>query len=617
MKGGLFPAIAFVVLFASTALAADVTADRVLEEVRALDRAADESWLRLRNRADYDSHRHRLAERMCEAVGALPERTPLNARVTGRVKREGSRVEKVMFESRPHYHVTGHLFLPDGADCANPRPAVLIVCGHSDDGKLSETYQSGAAECARAGFVTFIIDPVDQGERLQLGAHDAFMPMSGHNLAGARMMLLGEEFAFWRIWDAMRAIDYLYTRGEVRKDGVGVMGNSGGGTMTSWLRAVDGRVKASAAACYVSTLRDVCEALGPQDAEQQIHGELRIGLNHAGLQLVRDVPGLVCCKWKDFFPIAGTRSTMAVLEQVAERIGRTGNWAQCDVDGPHGWVPSTIAGSVLWMRAHLGGESAALPLDLPALRKLDAVPLADKGLNGRPDALVTPTGRVIDLPGEKTVYDLLDEKLAACERMRPRLSGEALAACVRRLAGIRLPEGTAEPSVPFDLYRPERETAAPVLIVADCGRTNAAAEARAEAARAAGSVAMVADVAGFGELGVMRKSFYGSPRPEEGTAVMLFILGESLVGRRATDILACAAYLKRLSGRPVTLVAARTAVIPAAHAFAVNRMCFGGLELTERPASWADQVRGRGLVSYCDGVFGALRAYDWTDCAKD
>ena len=595
------------------------TADRVLAEVRAWDLEADEGWRRLKDRADYDNHRHHLANRMRAVFGNLPERTPLKAQVTGIVQRDGYRVEKVMFESRPHYHVTGHLFLPDSAKFASPYRAVLIVCGHSDDGKLSGTYQNAAVECAKAGFATFIIDPVDQGERGQLGKGPRSRSVWGHNLAGSRAMLLGEEFAFWRIWDAVRAIDYLYTRREVRKDGVGVMGNSGGGTMTSWMRAVDDRVKASAATCYISTLRDVCESIGPQDAEQQIYGELRIGLNHAGMQLVRDAPGLICCKWRDFFPYSGSVETLGVMTEVGMRIGRLDNWAMCDADGPHGWVPSTIEGSILWMRAHLRGESGVLPLDLPALRKMDPAsghgvsPDADKGLNGRPDALVTPTGQVVDLPGEKTIYDLLDEKLAEVERTRPRLAGEELAACVRQLAGIRLPEAVVEPDVPFDLYRPERETAAPVLIVADCGRTNAAVVARAEAAKAAGSLVMVADVAGFGELGEMRHDFYGSPRPEEGTAVMLYILGESLVGRRATDILASAAYLKGLSGKPVTLVASRTAVIPAAHAFAADRGVFGATEFDERPESWSSQLRGREPIGYCDCVYGALLHYDWTD----
>ena len=589
------------------------TADRVLDELRAWDLETDEAWRRLTDRADYDNHRRQLADRMRKAFGPLPERTPLNAVTTGTVLKDGYRVEKVMFESRPHYHVTGHLFVPDSAKFAAPYPAVLIVCGHSEDGKLSGMYQHGAVECVKAGFATFVIDPVDQGERGQLGGLPRKCNVHGHNLAGSRAMLLGEEFAFWRIWDAMRAIDWLYARDDVRKDGVGVMGNSGGGTMTSWMRAVDDRVKASAAACYISTLRDVCESIGPQDAEQQIYGELKIGLNHAGMQLVRDAPGLICCRWKDFFPIGGSRETLDVMKAVARRIGRLDNWEMCDADGPHGWVPSTITGSVLWMRAHLRGESAALPLDLPALRALDSGPIADEGLHGRDDALVTPTGRVVDLAGEKTVYDRLDEKLAAAERTRPALKGEALAACVRKLAGIRLPVDAAKPDVPFDLYRPEKESAAPMLIVADCGRTNAEIVTRAAAAKAAGSLVMVADVAGFGELGKMRHDFYGSPRPEEGTAVMLYILGESLVGRRATDILACAAYLKALSGQPVTLVAARMAVIPAAHAFAADRGVFGATEFSERPESWSAQLRSREPIGYCDCVYGALLHYDWTD----
>ena len=127
---------------------------------------------------------------------------------------------------------------------------------------------------------------------------------------------------------------------------------------------------------------------------------------------------------------------------------------------------------------------------------------------------------------------------------------------------------------------------------------------------------MVVDVAGFGELGEMRHDFYRSPRPEEGTAVMLYILGESLVGRRATDILACAAYLKGLSGKPVTLVAARTAVIPAAHAFAADRGAFSAVEFAEKPDSWSVRFRGRDPIPYCDCVYGALRHYDWTDLIR-
>ena len=68
---------------------------------------------------------------------------------------------------------------------------------------------------------------------------------------------LGQSTAQQRIWDGMRAIDYLYSRGDVSKDGVGCMGNSGGGTMTSLLESIDPRIVSACPSCYISSLREV------------------------------------------------------------------------------------------------------------------------------------------------------------------------------------------------------------------------------------------------------------------------------------------------------------------------------------------------------------------------
>src|SRR4051794_20784442 len=59
---------------------------------------------------------------LLRSLGEFPERTPLNARVVGTLRREGYRVDKVIFESRPDHHVTANLYLPDGQ---LPFPGVL------------------------------------------------------------------------------------------------------------------------------------------------------------------------------------------------------------------------------------------------------------------------------------------------------------------------------------------------------------------------------------------------------------------------------------------------------------------------------------------------------------
>src|SRR5690242_5536990 len=66
---------------------------------------------RMASIADVNKRRAYLREKMMEDLGGLPERTPLNARVVGTVERSGYRIEKVIFESQPHFYVTANLYL--------------------------------------------------------------------------------------------------------------------------------------------------------------------------------------------------------------------------------------------------------------------------------------------------------------------------------------------------------------------------------------------------------------------------------------------------------------------------------------------------------------------------
>ena len=95
--------------------------------------------------AQIAAYQARLREKFLEAIGGLPQRTPLNAKVTGTVRREGYRVEKVIFESQPQHFVTALLFLP-GSDAQRPPcPGVLVPCGHAKDAKGSDAYQTMGA----------------------------------------------------------------------------------------------------------------------------------------------------------------------------------------------------------------------------------------------------------------------------------------------------------------------------------------------------------------------------------------------------------------------------------------------------------------------------------------
>src|SRR5208337_3368572 len=68
-------------------------------------------------------------QKLVEALGGWPDRSPLKARVVGRIERDGYAVEKVIFESQPHFPVTALLFLPDPAKFKPPYPGVVEPCG--------------------------------------------------------------------------------------------------------------------------------------------------------------------------------------------------------------------------------------------------------------------------------------------------------------------------------------------------------------------------------------------------------------------------------------------------------------------------------------------------------
>ena len=383
--------------------------ERLMRELEAADIAADRAWDAVTTSAGLKARREELRGKMVAAVGGFPARTPLNPVVTATVPRDGYRVEKVMFESRPHVHVTALAYVPDASRFPAPWPAVLIPCGHSFDGKANAGYQRACAMGAKEGFLMLIYDPFDQGERRMSPDGN---PCLGHNRLGAAALRLGLSAAGFRIWDGIRAVDYLQSRDDVRGDRIGLMGNSGGGTMTSFIMALDPRIRAAAPSCYVSSIRAVVDAIGPQDSEQCLYGQLRDGINHASLVLMADAAVRLQFSTDDFFPLHGAQSTAAVVRRTADRLGLGARYSVTTVPGPHGWKESSRRSSLDWMRQWLMDErpNGRTDADYAALDRSFDPARADMGL-AADEVNVTPTGRTSDLAGERTFYDILVDGL--------------------------------------------------------------------------------------------------------------------------------------------------------------------------------------------------------------
>ena len=164
----------------------------------------------------------------------LPEKTALRPVVFGEVTRADYRVSKVYFESVPGFFVTGNLYRPIGD---GPFPAVLSPHGHWTYGRLENTpTASGPARAvglARQGFVVFSYDMIGYNDSQQLP----------HTFGGRRESLWGLSLAGLQLWNSIRALDFLETLPYVRRDALAATGESGGGTQTFLLAAVDSRVK--------------------------------------------------------------------------------------------------------------------------------------------------------------------------------------------------------------------------------------------------------------------------------------------------------------------------------------------------------------------------------------
>ena len=388
-----------------------------------------EAYNSIKSRADCEKWQRERRDFFIRQIGGLPERTPLNAKIVGELKGDGYRVENILFESRPGHHVTANLYLPA---TQGPYPGVLVPCGHSHTGKAAGGYQRMSILLARNGMAALCYDPIGQGERYQSldfeHDHETFASVSyrletphprvqflcttEHTLMGVGCILLGTNTAQYRIWDGMRAIDYLQSRDEILTDKIGCTGNSGGGTLTAYLMALDDRIVAAAPACYLTTFRRLIETKGPQDAEQNIFGQIAIGMNEPDYVMMRaPQPTLICASTRDVtFDIGGTWDLFRQSKRFYARLGFPERVELNEADVPHGMYLQHREAIAGWMHRWLLDKDKVIrevdPKTLPD-------PISDKELRAlsegdwtKEELYCTPDGQALLMKGGKSVFQI-------------------------------------------------------------------------------------------------------------------------------------------------------------------------------------------------------------------
>ncbi len=275
----------------------------------------------------------------------LPERTPLEATVTGTLERDDYIVEKLYFQSVTGAYVPGNIYRP--AEITEPLPAVLYLCGHTK-GKVNVPYQANPRWFGQHGYVALVLDPIQLGE--SQGFHHGTYHKGRWDWLSRGYTPAGTE-----VWNAMRALDYLSTRDDVDAERFGVTGLSGGGAMSWFLGAADERVKCVVPVCQTGTIEQVlC------DRAIDGHCDCTFWVNYYRW-CTPDVGALIAPR--PLLVAAGTDDTLwrpyafreAVhrIHRVYENLGVPDNCQLVEDLAPHGYTPKLRKAIFAWFDKHL------------------------------------------------------------------------------------------------------------------------------------------------------------------------------------------------------------------------------------------------------------------------
>ena len=516
-----------------------------------------------------------------ESIGGRLESSPLNPRMVGTADRAAYRIEKVIFESLPQVYVTANLYIPKAGK--SPFPAVVASMGHAPLGKAHRNYQYVFQTLARNGFVVLAFDPFGQGERQQyLDPHTGLSrlgPTGEHFQAGDPLLLLGATLAQYRAWDAVRAIDYLLTRPEADPERIGFTGQSGGGTMTIYMCALEPRIRVA-----VETEGNSENLAGPHyeppgaiaDAEQNLVGSLAVGLDRGDLLMAFAPKPLLLT----YTPLdAGTTYSPAYQEATEQIYGELRSayrvlGAEERVQLfrsplPHDFDALTRQAAYNWFNRWLKNDTAEVrEVDFddsaPGTLTCTSTGQVSTSLGGRSVWQVsTDRARALIPPspyrdGSSDLGSVREEiraklrKLLALPEERSELKPVTLASFVRKNLYMEDFEFHSESAlrIPGWFLRPNQngKRFPTVICLLEGGKDEVAHElAQAEALVQKGYAVCSIDTRGLGVTTPRWPSagplFYGGMHFQDQYAWASLALGKPVAGQRVWDVLRCVDYL--------------------------------------------------------------------------
>jgi cephalosporin-C deacetylase-like acetyl esterase len=536
----------------------------------------------MRTEADVRARIEKVRSKVWKLIGGQFDKTPLKPKIVGTIDRTNYRIEKIIFESLPEIFVTANLYLPKNRK--PPYPAIIVPLGHSDMGKSFYYYQYVCQSLARKGYAVLPYDPFGQGERQQFldprTGKSHFDPTGEHDQAGRPMLLFGSQFEQYRTWDGIRAVDYLLTRREIDPERIGCTGQSGGGTMTMWLAALEPRIKVAVASDGQNE-----NLAGPNyappgavdDAEQNIAGSLPEGIDRGDLFLAfAPKPQLIMYSRTDagltYSPTYVEGTTEIYNEALAgyELMGAADKLKLFGSPLPHAYDYFNRREAYTWFNRWLGNQ--------------DAGTSEEEFEESPPDALhCTSTGQVLTSLGGRSIIDLNTERMrqvapvnrSASAPIEIKTARSKAQKTLKELLGLPAERTPLNPRIissnvwrddiavdEFLFYseplvrvtgwflRPAKGGPFPtVAFVSEGGRNHVLYETSPISRLVRQGVAVCAlDLRGLGVSAPYHPSagplFYQDVRLPERYAWACLCLGKALVGQRVWDLLRCLDYLQ-------------------------------------------------------------------------
>jgi hypothetical protein len=574
-----------------------------------------------------------------EVLGQFPEKTPLNAKITGTVKKNGYRIENVIYESLPGFYVTASLFIPENVK--KPAPAILFCSGHSPDAYRLLDYQLPLLNLVKKGFIVLAIDPIGQGERLQYfspekGESTIGSPTKEHSYPSLQVYLIGKSIARYFIWDGIRGIDYLVSRKEVDPKRIGVHGISGGGTQTAYISALDERVAASAPAGYITSYRRLMESVGVQDGEQNFYHGISGGIDHADFIEIRaPKPILIMATTRDFFSIQGTRETYIEVKRIYELLGKPDNIEITEDDFGHGYTKKNREAMYAFFQKYLQlpGSPVEEEVDYCSAQELQK----------------TPTGQLSTSLGGETVFSLnRNEAAKLINKLQSSRSDftkhlSTVLNSAKELSGYKEPTIINEPVftgriqregyvieeyfvksegdyiIPYLLMIPAKPNNKAIIYLHPSGKSaEASVGGEMEWFVRNGFTVLAPDMIGVGEMGP--GIFPGDVDIDSISYNIWYtstLIGRSIVGIRAGDVVRLTRLLKKNNGISEVYGVARKEMSPVLLHAAAFDPAITRIALIEPYSSYQSIVMNRFYnPKFVHSIVpGALNAYDLPDLA--